>query len=297
MPEPVANLFADLGSVLSFRTVPLYPVSAATTGRYGAAVVIGRTARRVVLVPLAEAWTEPPSLAAATEAASISRGKGGRGGTAIVITIVKGWDARLPELTLLGRREVTGVEARLAQPSLTEPSWEVAHGTAKELSDAIEERWRWRHEPQQMRSEQQLEHERQQQESAERERRQLHRLRTITFAQLLEEPLLQDWEPSPPFPPASFRDAIVEHIRDTMRELAALGPKPRRPLVRAAMAALGRQIYVTEAASGEWFIETVEREYLSDVFESLVYAAKQPALVDEIVDWLFPPEDMLPRED
>ena len=26
------------------------------------------------------------------------------------------------------------------------------------------------------------------------------------------------------------------------------------------MAALGRQIYVTEAASGEWFIETVERE-------------------------------------
>lgn len=290
MPEPAIDLFADLGSVLSFRTVPLYPVSARTTGRYGAAVVIGRAARVVVLVPLAEVWTEPPSLAAAATTAAITRGKGGRGSTAVVVTIVKGWNARLPELTLLGRREVTDVEARLAHPSLTGEAWQIVHGTAKGLSDEIEERWRWRHEPQQMRSEQQLEQERQHRESAERERRLRTRLRTLTFAQLLEEPLLQDWQPSPPFPPASFRDAIVEHIRETERDLAALGPKPRRSLVRASLAALAGRIHAIEAAAGEWFIETEEREGLSAVFEDLAYAAKQPALVEEIVDWLTPPE-------
>ncbi|SHI64417.1 hypothetical protein SAMN05421803_101815 [Nocardiopsis flavescens] len=290
MPEPATDLFADPGSVLSFRTVPLYPVSPENTGRYAAAVVIGRTARVVVLVPLAEVWTEPPSLAAAAAAAAITRGKGGRGGTAVVVTIVKGENARLPELTLLGRREVTDVEARLAHPSLTGEAWQIVHGTAKGLSDEIEERWRWRHELRQMRSEQQLEQERRHRESAERERRLRTRLRTLTFAQLLEEPLLQDWEPSPPFPPASFRDAIVEHIRDTERELAALGPKPRRPLVRTALAALAGRIHATEAAAGEWFIETEEREGLSTVFEDLAYAAMQPALVEEIVDWLTPPE-------
>ena len=291
MPEAATDLFAELGSVLSFRTVPLYPVSPETTGRYGAAVVIGRTSRIVVLVPLAETWTKQPSLAEATAAPAITRGKGGRAGNAVVVTIVKGAKARLPELTLLGRREVTDVEARLAHPSLTGEAWEIVHGTAKGLSDQIEERWRWRHEPQQMRSEQQREQERQLRESEERERRLQTRLRTLTFAKLLEEPLLQEWEPSPPFPPTSFRDAVIEHIRDTERELAALGPKPRRPLVRAALAALGRRIYATEAETGEWYIETEEREILSHVFESLVYAAKQPALADEIIDWLTLPED------
>lgn len=290
MPGPATDLFADLGSVLSFRTLPLYPVSPRTTGRYGAAVVIGRTPRVVVLVPLVEIWTEPPSRAAAAAAAAITRGRGGRGGTAVVVTIVKGENARLPELTLLGRREVTEVEARLAHPSLTGEAWQVVHGTAKGLSDTIEERWRWRHEPQQMRSEQQLEHERRHRASAEREHRLQTRLRTLTFEQLLREPLLQDWEPSPPFPAASFRDAIVEHIRGTERELAELGSKPRRPLVRAALAALAARIHATEAAVGEWFIETEEREDLSAVFEDLAYAAKQPALVEEIVDWLTPPE-------
>jgi hypothetical protein len=224
MPEPATDLFASLGSVLSFRTLPLYPVSPQTTGRYGAAVVIGRTTRVVALVPLAEVWTEPPSLPAATAATTITRGKGSRGGAAAVVTIVKGDDARLPELTLLGRREVTDVEARLAAASLTGEAWQIVHGTAKGLSDAIEERWRWRHEPQQMRSEQQQE--RQQRESAEREHRLRTQLRTLTFTQRLEEPLVQDWEPSPPFPPASFRDAIVGHIRHTQRELAALDPSP-----------------------------------------------------------------------
>lgn len=288
MPEPIADLFADLGSVLSFRTLPLYPVSPETTGRYGAAVVIGRTARVVALVPLAEVWTDPPSLVAAAAAPTITRGKGGRAGTAVVVTIVKGWNARLSELTLLGRREVTEIEARLAETSLTGEAWQIVHGTAKGLSDQIEERWRWRNEPQQMRREQQLEQERAQRESAEREQRIRTRLRTLTVAQLLEEPLLEGWEPSPPFPPASFRDSIVRHIRDTQHELAELGPKPRRPAVRAALATLAAWIHATEAATGEWYIETPEREMLSAIFEDLAYAAKQPALVKEIADWLIP---------
>lgn len=290
MPTPAPDLFADRGSVLSFRTVPLHAVSPEATGRYGAAVVIGRTARLVVLLPLAEVWAEPPSPAEAAVAAAITRGKGGRTGTAVVITIFRGSAARLPELTLLGRREITDVEERLAQPLLTAEARRVVHGTAKELSDEIEQRWRWRHEPQQMRNEQRLEQERRERESAEREQRLRTRLRTLTFARLLEEPLLTDWDSSPPFPPASFRDAVVAHIRDTQRELAELGPKPRRPVVRAALVALARRIHETEAAAGEPYIETEEREGLSAVFEDLAYAAKQPALVDEIVDWLMPTE-------
>ncbi|MGO1562819.1 hypothetical protein CZ771_01340 [Actinomycetales bacterium JB111] len=193
MPEPAKNLFADTGSVLSFRTLPLHPVSPEPTGRYAAAVVIGRTARIVVLAPLAEVWTEPPSL--------------------------------------------------------TGEAWQIARGTAKTLSDHIEERWRWRHEPQQMRSEQVLEQERRRREAEEKERRMRTRLRTLTFARLLEEPLLEDWEPSPPFPPAFFRDAVAQLIRETQRKLDALGPKPRIPVVRTAMVALAGRIYEAEAAA------------------------------------------------
>lgn len=287
MPKSTTALFADPGSVLSFRTIPLYAVSPQTTGRYGAAVVIGRTAHVVALAPLSEVWTEPPSLAAAAAAATITRGKRGRAGSTEVVTIYKGEDYDvLPELTLLGRREVTDIEARLADSAMAGGYWGIVHCTPKSLSDRIEERWRWRHEPQQMRDEPHLEKERLRQEEAEQEHRRQMRSQTLTFAQLLEEPLLQGWE-THPFLPDWFRTAVVEHIRDTQRELAALGPKPRRPLVRAALKALGQQIYATEAAGGEMLIETDERQDLGDVFEDLIYAAKQPALVDEIVDWLF----------
>jgi hypothetical protein len=40
-------------------------------------------------------------------------------------------------------------------------------------------------------------------------------------------------------------------------------------VVRAALADLAGQVHSTEAATGEWFIETEERESLSAVFEDL----------------------------
>lgn len=82
--------------------------------------------------------------------------------------------------------------------------------------------------------------------------------------------------------------AVGEQIRDTQRELAALGPKPRRPVVRAALSALAGRIHAAEAAAGEWYIETEEREDLSRIFEDLTHAAKLPALAAEITEWLIP---------
>lgn len=59
-------------------------------------------------------------------------------------------------------------------------------------------------------------------------------------------------------------------------------------MVRAALSALAGRIHAAEAAAGEWYIETEEREDLSRIFEDLTHAAKLPALAAEITEWLIP---------
>src|ERR1700730_14229383 len=107
--------------------------------------------------------------------------------------------------------------------------------------------------------------------AAEHERRN-ERLKTLTWETLLSEQLFSRWNEHPPFPPTAFVAAARERVLSAIRELRALGQRPKKGQVRAALKALVEWFNEKDAEFGE-VIETEEREDIYRVLEELATVA------------------------
>ena len=151
-------------------------------------------------------------------------------------------------------------------------------------SGVAEAEWRWKHDRSAYEEEVRLKNEALLARIAAERERQKARLKRLTWEALFDERPFLRWDRHPPFPPSEFVTAAREQIYSTVRALQALGPKPKRPQVRAILKSCVEWFNVKDAEFGG-VIETEEREDICAVLEELAVVARQKALVAEIDAW------------
>lgn len=110
------------------------------------------------------------------------------------------------------------------------------------------------------------------------------RQKGLTWDRLLSERHFERWKESPPFPPQAFADAARATIERTIRTIAALGPKPRKPAVRTALRECVEWFNVEAERAGD-VIETEERDDILLLLADICFVARQRSLVEEIEQW------------
>jgi hypothetical protein len=110
------------------------------------------------------------------------------------------------------------------------------------------------------------------------------RLKTLTWAMLLEEKPFPRWNEHPPFPPPEFTAAARDRIRSTILALQALGPRPKKGQVRETLKGCVEWFNAKDVEFGG-VIESEEREYISEALEELAVVARHLSLAREIDEW------------
>jgi hypothetical protein len=85
-------------------------------------------------------------------------------------------------------------------------------------------------------------------------------------------------------PTPDFVRLARARIREAVLALQALGPKPKRPEVRAVLKACVEWFNEKDREFGN-VIETEEREDICAVLAELAFVARQRSLVEEIDNW------------
>jgi hypothetical protein len=267
----------EAGDVYSFRTSPTCEFSPKETGRYAAIKVLGVKDKNAVYVVLDAVFGRHPELAQVTSLAWLHSTRFLHRGNPACHHAPLDWENDLADFHYVGTVDVTPDEKELMSSCRSYGSWSTANSEA-------EGEWRWRNDRAAYEVEVGLEKQaRQAREAAARERYQL-RLKGLTWEKLLEELPFQRWQEGPPFPPEAFVTAARERIRSLLLELQALGPKPKKAQVRAALKRCVEWFNAKDAEFGG-VIETEEREDIYALLEELAFVARQPSLVEEIDAW------------
>lgn len=274
------------GEIYAFRTAPFSSFAAPATGRYAAFKILGVEEGLVAVAALDDAWPARPTLAEVRSAPMLREHRFSFDGCLAVFAVhYERWQPEdaLDQAMLIGRQRLTAAEREQAD-AVRNRALGVSYSTLHAVSYAAEGEWRWAHDRDALVAENEAKREQEAVERARREARYNRRLKDLTFDQLLSETPFENWTPSPPFPPAAFTQAAREALHDACRELAALGPKPRKPAVRAVLRKTVEWFNRADEDAGH-VIETEEREDICMALEEIAFAARQPTLAAEIDEW------------
>lgn len=275
-----------VGEIHAFRTAPYSGFAAADTGRYAAFKVIHVEEVLVAVATLDGIWPAAPTLDQARRAGLLHEHRFSFDGRPAAFAVIReNWrpDEVFAETALLGRQPLSSEERKCAH-AIRERAIGISHASLHFANYAAEGEWRWANDRAALVAESQARDAQQAAERAEREQRYDTRLKGLTFDQLLSEIPFENWTPSPPFPPEDFTRAARATLHDACRELAALGPKPRKPAVRAILKRTVEWFNAADEQAGG-VIETEEREDICMALEEIAFAARQPALAAEIDAW------------
>lgn len=272
-PRYVSPLIVEPGSRFGFRTTPLFPSSPPETGRYGALVILGHNSDLIAIGVLDGVWTSMPTLAEVAEQSLMRHSRFESGRKPVAFGCDRKWTVELVDLTLLGEAPLDAEQQRIAKRYLGDDRIGRIYSLPETADSEVEGEWRWVNDREAYLAELEAERERGERERAAAQLRYETRLKGLTWEQLLAETPFARWDESPPFPPAEFRDAAVERVRDTYRELAALGPKPRKADARKAVKSLLQWIKDADVAAG-LVLETEERDDIHLVLEEITHVAR-----------------------
>lgn len=274
------------GEIYAFRTEPFSSFAAPVTGRYAAFKILGVEEELVAVVALDGVWPAPPTFAEVRSAPMLREHRFSFDGCLALFAVHdQRWQPQdvLDDVALIGRQPLTAAEREQAD-AVRNRALGVSYATLHAVSYAAEGEWRWAHDRAALIAENEAQREQEAAERARREERYTTRLSKLTLDQLLSETPFENWTPSPPFPPAAFTQVVRAALHDACRELAALGPKPRKPAVRAVLRKTVNWLNRADADAGH-VIETEEREDICMALEEIAFAAGQPSLAGEIDEW------------
>lgn len=265
------------GDIYSFHTLPIGASTLKETGRYAAIKVLGVSEETAVYVVLDGVFDHHPDLAQTADLPWLYRTRFAHRGDPACHHVPLDWENNLADFRYVGTTDVTPEENELMSSCPSYGSWNTANHDA-------EGEWRWRNDRAEYEAEVKLERQaREAREAAARERYRI-RLKALTWEKLLEEQPFPRWQESPPFPPPAFVTAARDQIRLVILELQALGPKPKKTQVRAALKRCVEWFNAKDAEFGG-VIETEEREDICLFLEELAFVARQQSLVEEIETW------------
>lgn len=265
------------GDIYSFRTSPATPFSTKDTGRYAAIKVLGVKDGSVYYVVLDGVFDRHPDLPLASALDWLRRSRFSHRGDPACGAAYLGWESGLEDFHYVGTVDVSKEDAELMSACQS-------FGPLSGASRDAEGEWRWRNDRASYQDEiARARRAREQRRAAERERHD-KRLKELTWEKLLEEKALSRWDEHPPFPSPDFVGAARDRFRAAILELQALGPKPKKSKVRAALKSCVEWFNAKDAISGG-VIETEEREDILSLLEELAVVAGHPSLVDEIDAW------------
>lgn len=283
-PRYSSPLLAEAGTIFGFGTTPLFPDSPPETGRYGALVVLGHDKDLIAVGVLDGVWASMPALADAAGRPLLRRNRFASRNEPVAFGSAPDWTVELRELTRLGDAPLDDEQQRIAARYLGGKMLGRSFTPASAAASEVEGEWRWANDRDALVRELELDQERRAREQAAAQERYETRLKGLTWEQLLSETPFARWDPSPPFPPADFRDAAAERVRETLRDLQALGPKPRKAEVRKAVSSLLRRLKDQDAAAG-FVLDTEERDDIHLLLEEIAHVAGHPSLLGELEDW------------
>lgn len=116
------------------------------------------------------------------------------------------------------------------------------------------------------------------------EERQRTRLKGISLDILRNEILFENWDARVRIVPQKFTTFVRNISQTLLKDLASLGPKPRRPVARKLLESYTNSLNKIDGKFG-YYIETEEREDLMQFLEDVCWAIKQKPLVVEIENW------------
>ncbi|CAN5646500.1 hypothetical protein BH10PSE5_BH10PSE5_04090 [soil metagenome] len=283
--EPLPSAGPTVGNVYAFHTTPTNEFGAQDTERWAAIKLLGTNEGLIVVAVLDGIWNSLPSLEKVKRVPILKEHRFAfTGRLAVFGVIADSWSSTgLSQLTLLGGCRVSPEEKSLASQifshavgSVTAGMWAANH--------AAEGEWRWKHDREAFSAEAELNQLKMAEQRAAQEERYRTRLSKLTWGQLLGETPFERWSPSPPFPPEEFTSEARKVVREACRKLEVLGPKPRKPDVRAVLKNCVEWFNDADERAGG-VIETEEREDICAVLEEIAHVARQKSLVEEIDNW------------
>lgn len=280
------DAFPLTGDIYSFATTPYSEYAPPQTGRYAAFKVVNADRKgHVAIVVLDGIWSSPPSFKLARAATILRERRFAHTGRPAAVGVNAEWWATdsLQDVVLLGNDRLSTDEKIIAD-KYARRALRISYSTLHFANYAAEGEWRWAHDHDAFVAEYELKKAKQEAERAAKEERYRIRLSKLTWDQLLAETPFERWAPSPPFPSPEFTAEARGVIHQACRDLAALGPKPRKADVRAVLKRCVLWFNEADERSGG-AIETEEREDICAVLEEIAYVARQKALVDEIDEW------------
>lgn len=144
--------------------------------------------------------------------------------------------------------------------------------------------WRWDHDREALLKEDEIKAEKRQKDQEIARQAYQKYLNEVTLEQLLNKPIFLNWEG---YAPDAALDASRELIQRTIKALMAIGEDPDET---QRMAILEQCIEGFNTLDGQhdWFIETVEREDICEVFYEITHACNMnhhEDLADQWRDW------------
>ncbi len=275
-----------VGQVYAFRTSPYSEFAPPETHRHAAFKIVGVDPRYVAVAVLDGIWPAAPGVKETRKASVLHEYRFAHTGRPAIFGVNREFwrpEEELAEVRFVGVQPVTAEEADHAE-AIARFAPGSRFGALTHANYGAEGEWRWSREREALVAEAALQEAKSAAERAARDERYRTRLSKLTWEQLLSETPFARWTPSPPFPPEAFTRAAQAVIRDACIALRDLGPKPRRPQVRAILSQAVQWFNTADAQAGG-VIETDEREDICAVLEEMAHVARQKALVGEIDEW------------
>jgi len=251
--------------------------SSRETGRYAALKVLGLKDECICIVVLDRVFDHHPDMTEISDLPWLEKVRFSFRGEPAWCCVPLDWDNDLEDLRYVGTIALTQDDMRLLAACRAYGPWSGASADA-------EGEWRWRNDRAALQAEVERSNQAREANRAAQGERYKKRLKTLTWAKLLEEQPLPRWNEHPPFPPPDFVGAARERIRSTILELQALGPRPSKAMVRATLKACVEWFNAKDAEFRN-VIETEEREDILAALEELAVVARQRSLLREIDEW------------
>lgn len=261
------------GEIYSFATRASHKPDAPLSGRYAALKIIGFEKGYVCAAVLDGAFPAPPSLADVATLGVLPQLRFSFNGAPAVLRSPKEWENTLDQFRYLGMGAVSDAEKEAAAKANSIGTWSAA-------SYYAEGEWRWRND----RVAYEAEIERDRAEARAKLEAARARTKAATFERLLAETQFTRWDPHPPYPPPAFVAQARARIRSAIADIQASGAPPKKADVRAVMKDVVEWFNAKDAEFGG-VVETEEREDICDVLAEIAYAARHPALIEEIENW------------
>lgn len=284
LPEP------SPGQLYSFRTRPYPEVSQPSTDRFAAFKILGIEDAFIVVAVLDGIWANAPSLKEVQASSVLFENRprpikiAGRLRPAVFWAAQKFWapETDLDQTKFVGKEMLTSEDQANFNRSRHIPFQ--TYADLYFANESAEGEWRWSHEPEAFTRDLELARARHTAARAANEERYRHRLKNLTWEQLKSETPFERWSSTSHSPPEDFIAAARTTIRNACEALEELGPKPKRPDVRAILKSTVLWFNEAEERAGG-VIETEERGEIFGALEEMSYIARQKNLVHEIDLW------------